>query len=352
MEVLITGAAGYIGSNLLVGLANYPECKRIIAVDNFCTTRRPLFEKTKALLNQFPQLRFYEVDYYDLEEMIPLLEQVDIVVHLAEEKDSVVCEERHTTKAKKIVDWQKYKSLYCEKPTMTKKKVINWQKHVEGYRRLLEACIVCGIKRIILGSWAGVYVSSGDRIISEDETLLPINQNYHQKISQEYYNKIFALEYYLDTVTLRLSNVYGVGSEGSRWCSDSDPGVISIMVEKAIRDKEIIVHNKGLQKRNFVYIGDVVDALIKVISFKKSFSGKTFNICSDEETRIIDVATWISELFKTHIDFQNVRWQKNIVQYPISNLRAKKSFGFHPTSNMRVKIAEMVDAVRRMEGYV
>lgn len=323
LNVLVTGAAGYIGSNLIISLCGLSHCDRIFAVDCFFSTGRSLFDSTMDHLDS-KKCTFHEADFYDLEKMVPLLEQTDVVVHLAEEKE---------------------KNVYSEGTAITKKQVSRWQKNVEGYRRLMEASVMCGVKRVILGSWAGVYVAAARNHFSESDPLVPINQYYHQKISQEYYSKVFANEYLLDTVTLRISNVYGVGPELRRWRVEGDPGVIPVMVESALKGGEIVVHNKGVQKRNFVYVGDVVDALVKSILFQGNLSGNTFNICADEETRIIDIAQRIASVCGATIRHQDMKWQKNIVQHPISNARAGKVFGFQPTGDMQERLREMIETV-------
>jgi UDP-glucose 4-epimerase len=257
--------------------------------------------------------------------MVPLLEGADIVVHLGEEKE---------------------RKIYAERSSITLEKVAKWRKNVEGFRRLLEASIICGVKRVILSSWAGVYVASAGNRFSENEPLVPINQYYHQKISQEYYNKMFASEYLLDTATLRISNVFGVGPEPERWRVDGDPGVIAAMTESALRQGEIVVHNKGLQKRNFIYVGDVVDALVSMILSKRNFSGGSFNICADEEVKIIDIANWIAEMCDARICHKDMNWQKNIVQHSVSNVKARKVLGFSPRGDVRDRLQEMVKTVR------
>jgi UDP-glucose 4-epimerase len=324
LNVLVTGAAGYIGSNLIVALSGTPRCARVLAVDNFFATPKALFSSTRERLDG-KKCTFHEADFYDLEELVPLLEQTDVVVHLAEEKE---------------------KRVHSEGAAITKQQVSRWQKNVEGYRRLMEASVMCGVKRVVLGSWAGVYVAAARNHYSESEPLVPINQYYHQKISQEYYSKVFAYEYLLDTVTLRIANVYGVGPEKRRWRVEGDPGVIPVMVEGALTGGEIVVHNKGVQKRNFVHVGDVVDALVKAILFPGSFSGGTFNICADEETRIIDIARWIAPECGAQITHRDMKWQKNIVQHPVSNARARKVFGFQPAGAMRERLVELIATVK------
>lgn len=325
MNVLITGAAGYIGSNLVASLCKSAENIKIFAVDNFFSTKKKRFDELLDRCDSKNTCTLCEIDFYDLEQMVPLLEDTDVVVHLAEEKE---------------------KKIHSEHSVITQQQLLRWQKNVEGYRRLLEASIICGVQRVVLGSWCGVYVESRVSKPSENEPLVPINQYYHQKISQEYYNKMFANEYMLDTVTLRMSNVYGVGPASNRWRVENEPGVVSVMVEDAVKRGTIKVHNTGEQKRNFVYVGDVVDALIKSLYYKKPLGGNTFNICSDEDTRIIDIASWIAKNSDAKIQHKDVKWQDHIVQHSISNLRAKKAFGFHPTDNMRKRLRDVVETVK------
>ncbi len=103
----------------------------------------------------------------------------------------------------------------------------------------------------------GVYVAPPESLFRERPP------RYHQsilsqKISQEYYSKVFANEYLLDTVTLRISNVMEWG-RAPRWRVEGDPGVITVMVENALKGGEIVVHNKCAEG-NFIFVGDVVDA--------------------------------------------------------------------------------------------
>ncbi|MBN2189750.1 MAG: NAD-dependent epimerase/dehydratase family protein [Candidatus Aureabacteria bacterium] len=329
MRVLITGAAGYVGSNVLAGLAADPKVDKVIGIDNFCSADRKSFLKYLKSLQKNRKVIFRELDFYDLENLIPLLEQSDVIVHLAEEKE---------------------KEIYSEKITINNTKIIQWQKNVEGYRRLLESSIICGIKKVILASWAGVYVRSEKEKMAENEPLVPINQYYHQKLSQEFYNKIFSKEYFLDTATLRMSNVYGIGSNPYRWCIHKEPDVISVMVSDAVAKNRIVVHNRGIQKRNFLYVGNAVDAVVKSVFFQGRFNGDTLNICSDEETSIIDVAKCIAGLTGAEIVHKDVSWQKNIIQHDILNLKAKKKIKFKPAGNMRACIKAMVNAIRKKES--
>ena len=329
MNILITGAAGYIGSNLITKLAKDANVKNIIAVDNFYSTPQSIFSSTQKLLKRYKNFNFYKLDFYDLENMVPLLERTDVLVHLAEEKE---------------------KHIPLQSLIVTNEKIIKWQKNVEGYRRLLEATIVCGVRRVILCSWGGLYVNIKNNKINENQALVPVNHYYQQKIAQEYYNKLFAWEYLLDTLTLRLSNVYGVGFARNRWSMMKERGVIASMVESAVKDKKIVVHDEGLQKRNFLYIKDAVDALEKAIFFKGKCKGEILNICSDDETRIIDIAQYISKICKAKIIHENTKWQENITQYNISNIKAKKKIKFHPSSNMENRIEEFVKVIKKIAG--
>ncbi len=329
MKVLVTGAAGYLGSNVLAGLAANSKIEKVIGIDNFCSAEKKIFLKYLKSLQKNKKLVFREMDFYDLENFIPLLEQSDIIVHLAEEKE---------------------KEIYSEKITINNTKIIQWQKNVEGYRRMLEASIICGIKKVILASWAGVYVRSEKEKMEENEPLVPINQYYHQKLSQEFYNKIFSKEYFLDTVTLRMSNIYGIGFNPYRLSIYKEPGVISVMIADALRKGKITVHNGGVQKRNFLYIGDAVDAVAKSVCVTGKFGGNTLNICSDEETSIIDIARCISALTKAEIIHKDMNWQKNIIQHDISNLSARKKIEFKPSGDIRLCIKDMIKAIRKKES--
>ena len=135
--------------------------------------------------------------------------------------------------------------------------------------------------KIIFSSSAAVY-GEYDRNVSEEDELNPESNYAQNKIDGE---KIVSGA---NGISLRYFNVYGPGQ------SKEYAGVISIFIERALKNKDIIIYGDGNQKRDFVYVDDVVDANIAAMNY--SGNEKIFNIASGNSVKIKDLAEKIIEL--------------------------------------------------------
>ncbi|MGY5852833.1 MAG: GDP-mannose 4,6-dehydratase [Candidatus Thorarchaeota archaeon] len=259
-KALVTGCAGFIGSHLVDALLerNY----FVVGIDNFRTGKKSNI--SNAIEN--PNFDFLEMNIcgescQELHSMVD--HDVDIIFHLAA-ISSV--------------------KLSTENPTLVNR--VN----VSGTVNVLDLARVKGTKRVILTSSAAVYGDPEELPVIEDTPLNPLSPYAASKIAAEEYMRAFGKSYEMDTVVLRLFNIYGPRQAYSEYS-----GVVSVFINRALKGESIIVDGNGKQTRSFVFVDDVVKALIAAAESDDA-RGQTINISGVDAVTILEVAEKVKEI--------------------------------------------------------
>ena len=250
MKVLITGGAGFIGSHLADKLSEM-GCQ-VSIIDNLSTGK---------LKNINPSIYHWNEDLnkIPIKDLISYLKGVKYVFHLAA-KTSVE-ESIHNP------------SLYLKH-------------NLDGMTKLLSACSKSGVKRFIFSSSSSIYGNAIKFPTSEPHPKNPLSPYALSKLIGEQYCKLFSKVYGLDTVCLRYFNAYGerMNEEGSYKL------VIPIFAELIKQGKPCTIVNDGKQRRDFVYVKDIVNANIRAATNKLKLNGNVFNIGSGENYSVNELA--------------------------------------------------------------
>ncbi|HZS48325.1 MAG TPA: NAD-dependent epimerase/dehydratase family protein, partial [Blastocatellia bacterium] len=237
MHILVTGAAGFIGSHLAAAVLNDGHKLRI--VDNFSTGRRQNLAHLTAA-------EFIEGDISDSKTAAKIVDGIDVVFH----------EAAIPSVARSLAE-----------PMLTHKA------NIDGTITLLVAARDAGVKRFV---YAGSSSAYGDTLeLPKVETMPanPLSLYAHQKLTGEQYCKLFARFYGLETVVLRYFNVYGPRQDPS----SKYAAVIPLFIEAMLRDEPLHVEGDGTQSRDFTFIDDVVQANLKAM-VAPNVSGEVFNV--------------------------------------------------------------------------
>lgn len=149
--------------------------------------------------------------------------------------------------------------------------------NVLGTRNVLEAARKFDIQRVVFTSSAAVYGMPVTTPVGEDHPLRPMNLYGVTKLAGESLMRAYYDVYGLETVVLRLRNVYGVGVF-TRWRT-----VVPRFVRQAMEGKPLTVYGDGWQTRDFVHVLDVVEAIRLVLRAEKGIvAGETFNVASGQ----------------------------------------------------------------------
>jgi UDP-glucose 4-epimerase len=258
-RILVTGGAGFIGSQLVDRLIAMGAEVRIL--DNLLTGDER---------NINPQAEFIRADLRDYEAVSKSVEGIDLIFH----------EAAQINPAKAVED-----------------PIFDFDINARGTLNLLVAAQKAGVKKLLMAS-TNLYADADLSVMKEDASVLFLAKSMLSpyaaaKAAGEAYLKVFNDEFKLSTVRLRYTNVYG-----PRQLKKSESGVIAIFTKSALRGEPLIIFGDGLQTRDFVYISDVVEANI-LAAESDAADGMVFNVGTGVETSIRDLARMIKDQART-----------------------------------------------------
>ena len=252
MKILVTGGAGFIGSNVADGLLekNY----EVVIVDDLSNGKKENIPKEAV---------FYRCDIRD-KKLCSIFkeEKPDIVIHNAAQLSVRVS---------------------VEDPLM------DADINIMGGLNVINACHRYNVDKIIFASSGGtVYGEQKYFPADEEHPTSPISPYGVAKLATENYLYYFYRSYSLKYISLRYANIYG-----PRQDPYGEAGVVAIFSSKILEGKNPTINGDGLQTRDYVYVGDVVDINLKVI--ESDFTGP-LNVGTGRETTVVELFNILKEL--------------------------------------------------------
>ncbi len=238
---LVTGGAGFIGNHLVSRLL--ANGHTVAVLDNFSTGRMENLEQVK----DNPRLSIYRVDISNYAEIEPLFEKMDWVFHLAALADIV--------------------------PSIQQPLVYH-KANVDGTIAVLEAARSAGIKRFVYAASSSCYGIPDEFPTPETASIRPMYPYALTKYLGEQYVLHWSRVYKLPCVSLRLFNVYGPRSR----TSGAYGAVFGVFLAQKLAGRPFTVVGDGTQTRDFTFVADVVDALVRAA--ESDAVGEIFNIGS------------------------------------------------------------------------
>src|SRR5271157_1056482 len=162
--------------------------------------------------------------------------------------------------------------------------------NLNGTVNILENCLQKGVKKLVFASSAAVYGDGNPLPLREDCELRPLLPYAASKVSAEYYCKTFNECYDMSSVVLRFFNVYGP-NQGK----NSYAGVITKFIQSALHDGDLTINGDGTQTRDFISVEDVVEAIVKSLSFD-SDKTEVFNVCTGSFVSVNNLASLICRI--------------------------------------------------------
>ncbi|MFO7741263.1 MAG: GDP-mannose 4,6-dehydratase [Anaerolineae bacterium] len=319
MRILITGGAGFIGSNLVDALMEHGH--EVTVLDNLLVGKVSNIERHL----ESEHFHFVNGSILDLATLERLVRQVDLIYHLA------------------AVVGVKY---VVEDPLHA---IVT---NVRGTENVLELAFKYWAKTVVASS-SEVYGKSAEVPLSEesDRLLGPTTVNRWSYSDAKAIDEYFALAYAdrgLPVSVIRYFNVYGPRLDPKGYGS-----VIAKFIGQALRNVPLTVYDDGTQTRSFTYVDDAVQATIQAATVREA-AGKVFNVGSNRETTINELAQKILQLTDstsevTHVpyssaygsDFEETRRRVPDVR------RAKEVLGFEPRTPFEDGLQRTVDWFRR-----
>jgi len=303
MKILITGGAGFIGSNIV------DECiKRgydVVVIDNLSSGKKENINK---------KAKFYNIDITDYNKLNEIFKK---------EKPQVVNHHAAQIDVRKSVAAPQYDAKI----------------NIIGSLHLLELCVKYNVEKFIFASSGGtIYGECKGRPAPKENSLYSPQSPYGcAKLSVEYYMNYYNKVYGLKTISLRYANVYG-----PRQDPYGEAGVVSIFINRMLNNEDVIIYGDGEQMRDFVFVSDVVEVNIKCISENLNFG--IYNVGTQKATSVNKLFNIISKIlgYKKPPIYQPPRKGELIKSYLCID-KIRRELGWYPKISLQEGIKKTIE---------
>jgi UDP-glucose 4-epimerase len=289
MRVLVTGGAGFIGSNLVHALVGSHE---VGVIDDLSTGRAEnlhpsAWNRTMDILDELLPQAFSEF-------------APDAVVHLAAQSSV---------------------------PRSIEDPVRDWAVNVDGTRAVAAAAAAAGATRVLSASSAAVYGEPAEVPLHECSATVPVNPYGSSKLAAETALSEQLAGTSVDFASFRFSNVYG-----PRQDAQGEGGVVAVFCSELAAGRVPIIHGSGEQTRDFIYVGDVVAAIIAALEFEGRLCeaepcGPAYNISSADEVSVRGLADTLRPIAGFHGSYGTARERAgDVMRSALDSSKARSVF--------------------------
>lgn len=304
---LVTGGAGFIGSNLTHALAS--RGNEVLVLDDFS------FGNLVNLQQVLDDICLVEGSICDRHLLDRLTQGIDVCFHLAA-----------ITSVPRSVDdpW----------PTN--------RVNVEGSLNVFLACRAAGVKRVVYASSSSVYGDSAPIPTPESSTLAPISPYGITKAAVDHYARVFTQLYQMEIVGLRYFNVFGPRQDPK----SSYAAVIPKFVLSMFAGRAPGIFGDGLQSRDFTYVDNVIDANLRAAASDRSISG-IYNIACGEGTSLLTLIRMLNEIMGVTFEPEHLPPRPGDIAQSLADVgAANRAFGYRPLVAVREGLKKTVDWYR------
>ncbi len=312
-KILVTGAAGFIGSNLCEALLEIGST--VVGLDNFATGHK----KNLALCNENPNFTFIEGDIRNLEDCHKACENIDYVLHEA---------------------------ALGSVPRSINDPITSNDVNVGGFLNMLVASRDAGVKRFIYAASSSTYGDSKALPKVEEKIGNPLSPYAITKYVNELYANNFKKTYDLDTVGLRYFNVFGRKQDPN----GAYAAVIPKFVMQFMKYDSPIINGDGLFSRDFTYIDNVIQMnLLAMVSDHPDALNNVYNTAYGERTTLNELTTLLKEYLGEYdekiknVDVKFGPERKGDVPHSLASVEKAKTFlGYNPEFDIKEGLKEAV----------
>lgn len=263
---LVTGVAGFIGSNLLQTLLENGQT--VVGLDDFATGHKHNLEtvRNEAGPEAAARFTFHEGSIRNFDDCLKACQGVDIILHQA---------------------------AYGSVPRSIERPLFYHENNATGFVNMLEAARQSGIKRFVYASSSSVYGDSPVLPKQEDNIGKPLSPYALTKLSNEHYADVYGRVYGLECMGLRYFNIFGRRQDPN----GAYAAVIPLWFKNCIHNEPVYINGDGETSRDFCYIDNVMQANIQCgITTNQDAANTVYNIACEERTTLNELFTIIRDL--------------------------------------------------------
>jgi nucleoside-diphosphate-sugar epimerase len=301
---LVTGGAGFIGSHMAEALR--ARGARVRVVDSLITGHR-------ANLAHIDDVEFIEGDLADLDVAKRAVEGMDYVLHQA---------------------------AIPSVPRSVNDPITSNRANVDATLNVLVAARDAGVRRVVYAGSSSAYGNSATLPKREDMPTAPLSPYALQKLVGEQYMVMFTQLYGLSTVTIRYFNVFGPRQDPSSPYS----GVISLFVRHALEGRAPTIYGDGEQTRDFTYVANVVDGVLRAATASDEASGQVINVATAHRISLNDLWATLQRLVGTSLTPQYAEPRAGDVRDSLADIaKAERLLGYRPLVDLETGLARTLD---------
>jgi UDP-glucose 4-epimerase len=299
MKYLVTGGAGFIGSNIVKELLRRGEKVRLL--DNFATGKR----ENLLPFNGDPNLEVIEGDLRSFHIVRDAVRGCDYVLH---------------------------QGALPSVPRSIKDPITSNEVNINGTLHILEAAREFGVKRVVFASSSSVYGNNATLPKVETMPVAPLSPYALTKYAGERYCQVFHALYGVETVALRYFNVFGPNQDPNSQYSAVIPKFIKMIKE----GRRPVIYGDGTQSRDFTFVSNNVEANLLACT-APDVAGEVFNIACGERYTLLDLVHTINEILGTRVEPLFEPPRPGDVKHSLADIeKAKRMLGFE----VKVKFRE------------
>lgn len=304
---LVTGAAGFIGSNLVEAILNLGY--KVKGLDNFSTGKK---ENMKEYINH-QNFTFIEGDITHSDTCLKACDGVDFVLHQA---------------------------ALGSVPRSMKEPLIYEENNIKGTSNMMEAARIKGVKRFVYASSSSVYGNSKKLPKVEGEEGEVLSPYALTKKVNEQYGKLYTEVYGLECIGLRYFNVFGRRQDPySQYAA-----VIPKFIKALKSGQKVEIYGDGEQSRDFTYIENVIEANLKSCLAPKEAAGKSFNIAFGERFTVNQMYQLMCEQLGIEREPNYVDPRSGDIRHSLADIsNAKRFIGYEPDWSFKNGFVEAIN---------
>jgi UDP-N-acetylglucosamine 4-epimerase len=317
---LVTGVAGFIGSNLLEALLSLGE--RVVGLDNFSTGHPENLEQVREAVGEraWKRFRFIRGDIRSLATCRRACKGVDVVLHQA---------------------------ALGSVPRSINDPIATHENNVTGFLNMLVAARDAGVKRFVYAASSAAYGDHAALPRVEAHVGRPLSPYGATKFMNELYADAFARCYGLSSIGLRYFNVFGPRQDPD----GAYAAVIPRWIAAMLRNEKVFIYGDGETSRDFCFIDNVVQANLRAGTIEDAAAvNEVYNVAVGEQTSLNELFAILHQLLgeripghvpapAIHMDFRpgDVRFSRADIS------KAQRLLGYEPTMHVREGLAHAVD---------
>ena len=311
---LVTGAAGFIGSNLIEALLTAGQ--EVIGLDNFSTGHKRNLDEVCAVLPNAANSRFQmiEGDIRDRTTCVTAVENVDFILHQA---------------------------ALGSVPRSIADPLTSHDVNVTGMLNMLDAARLAGVPKFVYAASSSTYGDSSELPKREDKIGAPLSPYAATKLANEIYAGVYAKTYVYRATGLRYFNVFGPRQDPNGAYAAVIPKWTAAMIQQA----DVVINGDGQTSRDFCYVANAVQANLRAALAPDEAQGQVYNVAVGQQTTLLELFTLIRDtLGERQIHYSRNPTMSDFrpgdVRHSLADIsKAQQELGFNPTHTIGEGIA-------------